>query len=173
MIVIIAEINNREDMPVSEASKLNQVCTAIGVKLLINIHSVEKLTEVLEKNKKNTCLLFSNFPPNSSYPESGKSINMVDKGDYYLLSWDADSYSKSLPFFKGLCTKYKLKAIHFITGAPEKRIGDDLLKALSPHTPMTITRKDVLITPAHNYALLYRLLIVQKIKEAIRKNPIG
>lgn len=163
--IILAEINGSPELQVRQAIRLRKNCEAMGINHPVNVNSVDELIDVLGENKKQNVLLFSNFPPNSSYPASGKSMKLVDEGEYISRSWEADSYSISQKLFTALQKSYTFKAIHFITGAPVSILSDDLIKSLLPGTLISIARKKDWIKEKSDYQELYRLHIEEKIKE--------
>ena len=163
--VILAEINGTPELEVRQAIKLKKTCEFMGLEHPVNVNSAANLIDLLGEDKNQSFLLFSNFPPNSSYPDSGKSINLVDKGEYISRSWDADSYSISQNLFTALEKRYTFTAVHFITGAPPFMLSDDLIKSLFPRTLLTIIRKKDWINSETNYQELYRLYIEKKIRE--------
>jgi len=167
MKIILAEINGSPELDFRQARKLNKICDEMGLGHPVNVNSVAELIDVLGDNKGQSVLLFSNFPPNSSYPDSGKSMKLVDEGDYISRSWEADSYSLSQKLFTVLEKKYIFKAIHFITGAPCFILGDGLIKSLFLEIPLTIIRKKDWIKGEKSYWELYRFHIEKKIKEAL------
>jgi hypothetical protein len=166
--VILAEINGSPELEVRQSIKLRKDCEAIGIKHPVNVNSVEDLIDVLGEEKGQSVVLFTNFPPNSSYPDSGKSMKMVDEEDHILRSWEADSYSISLKLFTALEKRYTFKAIHFITGAPPFFLTDENIESLFPGTPITINRKKDWIDSGKDYQELYRLFVEEKIKEALQ-----
>lgn len=173
MLVIIAEINGHNSLSASSMAKLKEYCKTVDLDQPINVNSFAGLMEMLDEKRNNTILLFSNFPPDSSYPDSGKTKNTTQVGAIELQAWDADSYEKSRSFFSKILNKYKFRAIHFITGAPKEKLSDELLLTLSTQTPITVTRKRDWIHPDLDYDQLYCLFLIEKIKEAVLKNPFG
>jgi len=168
MLVILAELNGSPELEVREAIKLKKSCEKLGIPHPVNINTVEDLIDLLGEDRDQSFLLFSNFPPNSSYAGSGESMNLVDEGDTISRSWPADSYSISLSLFKTLNTRYSFDAIHIITGAPHLILTDEKIKAIFPDLPITIKRKKVWIESGESYQHLYRLFVEEKIKEALQ-----
>ncbi len=168
MLVILAEINGSPELEVREAIMLKKSCEKLGIPHPVNIDSVEDLIDLLGEDSDQSFLLFSNFPPNSSYYGSGKSMNFVDEGDTISRSWLADSYSVSLSLFKTLNKRSSFKAIHIITGAPDLILTDEMFNAIFPDLPNTIKRKREWINSGENYQHQYRLYIEEKIKEALQ-----
>ena len=167
MKVILANINGAPELEVRHSIKLKKTCEALGLEHPIHANSAEELIDILSEHKEEDLLLFSNFPPNSSYPDSGKSINLVDEGDYISRSWEADYYSISQSLFVALEKRHKFKAIHFITGAPSFILEDKHIRSLFPRTHLTIIRKKDWIGKESNYQELFRLHLEEKIKEAL------
>ena len=168
MLVILAEINGSPELKVREAIRLKKSCEELGIPHPVNINSVEDLIDLLGEERDQGCLLFSNFPPNSSYPESGKSMNLVDEGNSISRSWEAGSYTTSRNLFGVLNKRYSFKAIHFVTGAPEMFLTDDMIKSLFPGTSVTIQRKREWLKTKSDYQHLYRLFVEEKIQEALQ-----
>lgn len=169
MKIILAEINGTPELEVRHAIKLRKTCEELGLEHPINVNSAEELIDMLGEYKGQDILLFSNFPPDSSYPTSGKSMKLVDKGDYIARSWEADAYSISKKLFTALEERYIFKAIHFITGAPSLRLKDEHIISLFPETPLTITRKRDWINAELDYQLLYRMYVEKMISESLLK----
>lgn len=167
MLVILAEINGSPQLKVREAIQLKKTCEKLGIPHPVNINTVEDLIDLLGEDSKKRVLLFTNFSPNSSYPESGISMNFKDEGDKISRSWLADSYSISQNLFTTLNKRYKFKAIHFITGAPDLILTDEIIKSVVPDIPITITRKKEWIKTGEDYQHQYRLFIEEKIKNAL------
>jgi hypothetical protein len=141
----------------------------MGTKNLFYVTTAERLTETLEENKDQEFLLFTNFPPDSSYPDSGKPILTYDDGEYIRKGWEADAYSRTTVLFNDIFNKYKFKAVHFITGAPVSKADDKMLKSLSPEIYVTVTRKNNWVHPDLIYEHLYMIFIADNIKEAVFK----
>jgi hypothetical protein len=95
MVVIIAEINGSSSLSGHETSKLKEHCKAMGTDEFQYAYTTDNLSKLLEQNRDQKFLLFSNFPPESSYPKSGKTLKEFEKGDNIYRSWDAYSYLKS------------------------------------------------------------------------------
>lgn len=167
MKIILAEINGTPELAVRHAIKLKKTCEELGLEHPINVNSAEELIDILGEHKGQDILLFSNFPPDSSYPTSGKSMKHVDMGDYIARSWEADYYSISKKLFTALEKTYTLKALHFITGASSLRLKDEDITSMFPGTPLTITRKKDWIYSEIDYQLHYRKHVEKKIKETL------
>jgi len=170
MIVILATINGPADLSASEAATLREFCISKGIGKPVQVSTAEELNEALEKNSSEGYLLFSNFPPDSSYPGSGKSISIKTKNGVEESSWEADSYTKSSALFGKICKKHHIKGLHFITAAPENVISDENLKSISPTTLISVQRKKDWIQPEYDFHALYRLYVTKKIKETISEN---
>lgn len=167
MIVIIAKINGSTELSKMEASEVNETCKKMNIPVPINVSTSGKLKEVLEKHKDQDCLLFSNFPPDSEYPGSGKRVEKYVKNDITYRFHKADSYVKSNALYNEIFAKYSFNAIHFITGAPENMISDEMLKSLSPNTLITVNRNNDWIHPNTIYSQSYKRFVMKKIKEAV------
>ncbi len=167
MKVILANINGIPELKVRHSIKLKKTCESLGLEHPLHANSAEELIDILSEHKEEDLLLFSNFPPSSSYPESGKSIQLVDEGDYISRSWEADYYSISQSLFVALEKRHKFKAIHFITGAPSFLLEDRHIESLFPGTHLTIIRKQNWIGKDSNYQELFRLYLEKNIKEAL------
>lgn len=173
MVVIIAEINGSSSLSGQETSKLKEHCKAMGIDEPQYAYTTDNLSKLLEQNRDQKVLLFSNFPPDSSYPESGKTLKEFEKGDIIYRSWDADSYSKSKYLFEAWIGKFNFKTIHFITGALQEELSDEMLKSLSAIIPITVTRKSEWIHPAIEFEKLYVSFMKVKIVEAALKDPFA
>ena len=168
MKIILAEINGTPELQVRQAIRLKKYCESLGLEHPVNVNSVEELIDELGECRGLDVLLFSNFPPDSSYPASGKSIKLVEEGDHISRSWEADSYSTSQGLFKALEKRHTFKAIHFITGAPDFILKDECIRSLFPGIPLSITRKKEWIHSGRDYQELYRSHIEEKIRAALR-----
>lgn len=97
MLIIHANLNRRAPRFIGdEALSLQTFCEAYGIKLIIDINDTESLETLVNTYKSETILLFSNFPPDSSYPG-------CEQRDQAILSnpeWNADTYEKSIVFLK-------------------------------------------------------------------------
>lgn len=69
MIIIYAYINARPFHDEPNRIKLHAFCDEHGFKAPYYAYTIEGLELLLEQNRDDSVLLFSNFPPNSSYPE--------------------------------------------------------------------------------------------------------
>jgi hypothetical protein len=162
MIIIIANLNAAIELRGFQADKIMEACTSMGLDQPIYIQTPEELPAILEQNRYQSCLLFSNYPPDCSYADVTLAPNYnTNRG------WDADSYEKSANFFKDLFTNYSFKAIHFITNAPFYMTPEFLLKELSPRAKVSVTRKRELADFGLGYEHNRRIFIVEKIEEAM------
>jgi hypothetical protein len=172
MIVVIAELNKNLVTDYLNIVKLKDGCLKAGAEHVFVAQTADELKDVLRENKYNKILLFSNFPPNSSYPDSGKTMKQVDKGSYTVRAFEADSYSKSMDFFLSLLKDpKKFIKIHFITGAPKQVLKDEQLKSLSPDTKITVLRKKDYMDENLDYNKLIQNYVVEKIQAITSKNP--
>jgi hypothetical protein len=89
---------------------------------------------IMEQNLEETFLLFTNFPPNSSYPEKRRD-NPAD-------AWLADSYERTGSYFHRWTEKYRFAGIHIITGAPDDVLTDRMINAYVPGKKVTVIRKN-------------------------------
>jgi len=173
MLVINAYINGHPTLSSEGNAVIGEFCKAIDIGPPVNVYKYERLAEILEENRDQKVLLFSNFPPNSSYSGSGKGKRTINEQGEEYESWDADSYLKSKSIFDSWIGKYNFKTIHFITGAPEKKLSDEMLKSLSVTIPITVTRKREWIHPAIEFEKLYIGFMKIKIAEAALKDPFA
>ena len=168
MKVIIAHLNSTNDLSQFNLFMLKDTCESFGIQESAKVNTPEKLLEKLEKTRGESILLFTNFPPNSSWLGSGKTIKTEDKGSYIHRYWEADSYAESNELFGKIAIDYTFKAVHFITGAPENIISDEYLKSLVPEIIATVTRRGKWIGEDLNYRELYYGFLQRKIKEALK-----
>ncbi len=171
MIVIISEINGSQMFDSSHMLKLKSEFDSLDVEMLIYVYSDEELLQVLRENKYKNFIVFSNFPPNSSYPGSGKKMNYKDEGSELTRSWEADSYSMTKGLFEDICSKYKILEIHFLTGAPVQMVSDEFIKSVSQTARITITRKKQLIDSGLDFHQTYCNYIVETVKGFVLKGP--
>lgn len=153
MIIIIANFNRLSVIEKIGVVDLNNECLELNIKEPIYVYSLEKLLEELEDNRDEGVLLFSNFPPNNSYSDNRLPQDI--------------SYSRSSKLFKDLNSKYKFKAMHFITGASEDKVNDELLQSLFPSIPVTITGRHSLMKDGNGYPSSYFQYIIKKIKDNV------
>lgn len=130
MKIIYAYINGPAEAEGPDRIKLLEFCKIRGLKPLLYVFSEGDLAQALENGREEPVLLFSNFPPDSSYPR----LNDTEK-------WKADSYAHSTSLFRNWFANYKFAGIHFVTGAPETQLSDDDLKALAPEKKISVIRK--------------------------------
>ena len=164
--VIIANINGSIGIEESESAAIITEIKNMGLELPVKVFSEMKLLEVLEDNPLEDFILFTNHPPNSSYPETDKEYKDLDNGSYSRQSSLADSYSKTHTFFTYITNKYNFKAIHFLTGAPKDMVSDKDLKSYSD-TEITVTRRKDLLVKVSEYPGLYKQYILTKLQETI------
>ncbi|MBN1181154.1 MAG: hypothetical protein JXB49_02630 [Bacteroidales bacterium] len=124
---------------------------------------------MLEKHKNDKFLLFSNFPPDSSYKQSPKKS--VKIGDQIFESWNADSYTKSTLLFQEWINKFSMAGINIVTGAPNEKLGDIEIKSLTHNVDISVTRKYEWIHPSLDFENMYLLFILEKIKEVVPRSP--
>jgi hypothetical protein len=167
MFIIVAIINGIDEMKGFQASKIKEACSSIGIEPPVYLQTTDKLLEVLEGNRAQNCLLFTNFPPDRTYSKCHVSGKKTKKNDRPKDELDENTYSQSTLFFNNIFTNYSFKAIHFITGASKGLAGDNFLKSLSPRAPVTVTRKSSWIGQGLDYEHNCRLFIVEKINEAL------
>ena len=167
MVVINAEINQFSFFSRSIAANLKELCETLDIPEPVSVNTVEALAEKLEEHRDHDILLFSNFPPDSSYPDGKKTGNSFRNDECGYQSWQEDTYARSISLFKYLGMEYKFKAIHFITGAPEKLVSDEMLRSFSGHFPVTVARKKDWLHRVLSYEQLFILFMLDKIKEAI------
>jgi len=173
MIVINAYINGHPTLSSKGNAEIREFCKTVDIDPPVNVFQVGKLIEILQENRNQKVLLFSNFPPDSSYPGSGeKKRTKKEQGQDYE-SWNADSYSRSKSLFEAWTGKYNFKTIHFITGAPQEELSDEMLKSLSAIIPITVTRKRDWIHSTIEFEKLYVGFMKVKIVEAALKDPFA
>ena len=147
MIIINARINSEQVFDGIEAAQFTSICATLNINQPIEVFDTTQLTRVLESNKGKKCLLFSNFPPNSSYPNSSSY-----KGPFrHTNGWLADSYSKTEDFFKEINSKYVFEAVHIVSGAPRDMLTMDLVQSIFTNTLVTIKRNYELIRSRVGY----------------------
>jgi hypothetical protein len=173
MLVINAEINRFPFFSSRAGAKIKEFCKTLDIMEPLSVYTTEELRGNLTNNLEESILLFSNFPPDSSYPDSGMSRKNYRKDELGYPSLESDSYTRSLSFFTVLCLKYKFKAIHFITAAPEEKLSDDRIRSLSGIIPITVTRKKEWIHQGRNYEQMCSLFMIQKIREAVLEDFIA
>jgi hypothetical protein len=164
MQIIIAHLNNSENLSTKEVSSIKMQIPEISRVIIVN--RVSDFNEMLEMIKEDS-ILFSNFPPNSSYPESGKKLNYEEKEYYINRYWEADSYSKSTELFNKVNENGYIKSIHFMTGAPHTMVNIETLWALLPNKKITCQSTGGWIGHGKNFMDLKFLYILNKIKEGL------
>lgn len=167
MTVILAQINGEVKLSGGELDKFKKACFKVGINQVLSASSVQRLQEILGTIETNECILFSNFPPNSTYPGSEKPTIYTDLGDYIGRSYEADSYAKSTALFSSICRKYHLMAIHFITGAPQSMVDEAYLKSVCKGTPISYQPNKQWVIPGNNYAVFYRVHVTELIQSAM------
>lgn len=164
MNIIIANLNDKQDLLRTEMAVLEITLKKLGATLIFYEFNLERLAETV-----NSCetdiLLFTNFPPDSSYPESEKSLQYIEQETCIERYYEADGYKRSTAFFDELRHKSKFRAVHFITGAPKDLVPDEFLKAVFGDVPTTIKRRHDWIGAGENYNKLY----LKYIESAVRK----
>jgi hypothetical protein len=149
MLIIHANINRRVPRFIGdEALSLQTFCKAYGIKLIINVSDTELLESLVNTYTSDTILLFSNFPPDSSYPGCAQK-------DQAILSnpeWNADTYEKSITFFKKLTRLDAIKALHIVTGAPKEKLSDAFMTQVFSHVKFSIKRNWEINTIKRTYA---------------------
>ena len=173
MIVINAYINGHPTLSTRGIAEIGEFCKSVDIDQPVNVFQAEKVEEILEENRNQKVLLFSNFPPDSSYPGSKKTNGTEEAGDENRTAWDADSYLKSRSLFESWTGKYNFKTIHFITGAPQEKLSDDMLKSLSEIIPITVTRKRDWLNSTIEFEKLYVIFMKIKIGEAAINDPFA
>ena len=163
MIIINARINSNSVLNGIEASQLSANIKTLGINEPITVFDFDSLTTILKENKGEEFVLFSNFPPNSSYSESATYGNKASGTN----SWHADDYGISSFDFSKLNEQYKFNAIHFISGAPASWIDLEYLQAIFPDTKVTLKRNQDFIDSKLGFEKSYRNYIVGRIKESL------
>jgi len=167
MKVIIANINKPIGLVGIYISKLEEACKEMKIDHPIHVNTTEQLLEVLEDNKDDSCLLFTNFPEDSSYRNYEKPLNMNDGENYFSHTRKEDFYSKSKIFYRNIGSKYSIKKTYFITGASERMVKDSYLESLFPNIPVTVKRNNDLLDQGKGYYQSYSDFLIEKIKESI------
>lgn len=136
MLIIHANLNRRFPRFIGdEALSLQKFCEANGIKLIIDINDTESLETLVNTYNSETILLFSNFPPDSSYPGC-EQIDITLSNP----NWNADTYEKSIAFFKNLTRLDAIKALHIVTGAPKEKLSDAFMTHVFSHINFSIKR---------------------------------
>ena len=166
MLIIIVKINGSYGAEEIESAAMNAEIKKLGLELPVTVFSEQKLLEILEDNPLEDFVLFTNHPPNSSYPETDIEYKNLDKGTYSRKYSVADSYSKAYAFFSFITKKYNFKAIHFLTGAPKDVLRDEDLRSYSD-TEITVKRRTELMPKVSEYPRLYKQYVLEKLKETL------
>ena len=157
MIIIYAYINARFTYEVPGRMKLAEFCIQNGFHAPFFINTTEGMELLLEQNRDETILLFSNFPPNSSYPENRRKN--PDK------SWEADSYERTGRHFSEWTTRYRFAAIHIVTGAPESVLSDESIKGYLPDQKITVIRKGKWAQEGVDYENVFTSYMIETIRK--------
>lgn len=114
-----------------------QYC-AVGSCMVTTPEWLEK--EIRDRYLK-SIVVFTNFPPDSYYPEHAKLWRETTSGDGLSASWKSDSYERSRELFARLFGERKVTAWYFITGTPREEFfkgslepyaGDSGLNFMNP-----------------------------------------
>ena len=157
MLIVHAHINAPPYSEEPGKLPLIEYCHSQGLKPPVYAKSADALENLLNSNLDSSVLLFSNFPPNCSYPENRKAD--------YSYKWDADSYTISQQLFTVWATRYPFREICFITGAPADVLSDQEIQNCIPGIPHSIIRKKRWIHESVDYQKVYTTYM----KEMIRK----
>ncbi len=79
-------------------------------------------------------IIFSNFPPDSTYSEESIDLRHLD------LSSRGDSYETTASFYRELLSTHANIELHVITGAPYARLPDHTIKSLCLQSLITVRR---------------------------------
>jgi hypothetical protein len=164
MKILIANLNDKQELLRTEMALLEINLKEFGATSIFYVFNLERLAEAVNSCKTDI-VLFTNFPPDSSYPESGKSIRYIEKETSIERYYEADGYKRSAAFFGELRHNGEFRAVHFITGAPKDIVPDEFLKAVFSDVPTTIKRRRDLIGDGANYNKLY----LKYIESTVRK----
>ena len=167
MIIIIANINGAVELKGFEAQKFYKACSLLGIEQPVYVQVPRKLKAILEENRSQSCLLFSNFPPDHTYNENEKIPGVSEEDNLINSELIENYYSKSTLFFREIFTNYSFIGIHFITGATKYMVSDFLLRSLSPRAKVSVTRKSTLRDHGLGYEHNRRVFILKKIEEAV------
>ncbi len=154
MKIIYAYINGPAGADGPDRKKLLEFCKVRGLEPPLHVFSAGDLARALENVREEPVLLFSNFPPDSSYPR----LNDTEK-------WKADSYAQSTALFRDWFANYKFAGIHFVTGAPEEVLSDDDLKSLAPEKKISIIRKNKWIGEHADFGQIFTIYIEGEIEK--------
>ncbi len=167
MVVINACIYNSTELSKVENEKLNTGLKQLGIENFIIVFTISNLLAELEANKDKEILLFSNFPPKKFFLEHGVAQSVLVKYENNVPEWDIPEYKVSAGLYTQICKEYKIKAIHFITGARGHYVSDSLFLSLTGNIPTTIKRKEDWTVEGANFDVMRRLYMIEKIKEAV------
>ena len=178
MHVIIADINGKlaySDFHLGEheyshfeithlCEKIRDLLTNNGIKdfKISTAFDFEELNELIE-GYDGKILIFSNFPPNISYKPHFVEIK------YGKRLVRADGYMWTKLYFNKLLILSSRIELHIITGAPETKLPDFQIYALSQYQKITIQRKAEWLDSV-NYHALYENYVLAKIEESIEKS---
>jgi hypothetical protein len=171
MIAIISNINSSTFLCGKHISKLRSECDSLEVEIHTNVFSEERLRKLLSENKLRNFIIFSNFPPNSTYPGGSKKMSYHTREGQTYSYFEADSYTRSRSLFEYICSKYKILEVHFLTGAPVQKVPDEYVKSVSKNSKITIIRKNVLYDSVQDTDQTYCNYIVEIIRGFVMKNP--
>lgn len=152
MLVIIANLNATLSITESQVRDIQKKNPNIKQIRLIN--RVIDFEELIRSTDSPTVLI-SNFPPNSSYPDSETPIQRKIQGDYVSESYIADSYIKSSLLFEEVNAQPLVKAVHIITGAPLDMVNLKTLQQVLPDKTITFQNKSEWMDETKNYYVLY------------------
>jgi len=158
MKVIIAEINHPAGWPVEQRLKFVEVFLNEGLAPPVYAFSCGDLQSALEKDPDTPVLLFSNFPPNSSYRDERNE-------NFSTTNWLADSYSRTATFFEDICKKYNFVSIQLVTGAPEKVLSDQEMERACSPKKIRIIRKKKWISPASDFYKVFSIHVMEQTKK--------
>lgn len=163
MKIINARINSEAALSSTGSAQLAKTCTFLGIDPPVGVYDETQLLNILEYNKDKELVLFSNFPPNSSYPDSNSFKSNFRRSD----AWIADSYSITQSLFIDISAKYNFKAVHVISSAPRNMLGIDFLQSLFPDALVTLKRNSEFISGKLGYSISYRAYMEGRIKESL------
>jgi hypothetical protein len=131
---------------------------------------MHKLFELLEERKEEMNILFTNFPPNSSY-KTERVYNTNEDENYIYKSLPADSYSMTSEHYKNIGSKYSLIGISIITGAPKSMMPfDSLNEMLNCDSVDVFYRSDSFKTNIPSRISIYRYML-QSVKDLMASQP--
>lgn len=166
MKVVIANINELKGLDISFVIKMLRVCNDLGISPPIYVRTAKSLLQILEESENEKILLFSNFPPDSSYPKD-EDISSGFVNYDFIRSAALESFSKSIFLLAKIGVSKRLAAIHIITCALPEVISDEFLRSLLPGSPTMIKRTDENIITDTYFELIYSKYIIEKVKEAL------